>query len=316
MAPRLLAILPLMLALSAQAASGLVVLQSDFGLRDQAVAAMRGVILGVDADLGIHDLTHEIPAFDIWEASYRLAAVIRYWPTGTVFVSVVDPGVGSGRRSVVARTRSGHYVVIPDNGTLTLIADGVGIEALREIDEQRNRLPGSQSSHTFHGRDVYALTAARLAAGVIAFADLGPERDDIVRLAYQRPQRHGTLATGTIDVLDPQFGNVWSNVPSSMITAVGEPASLWVCISRDGERRYSGIVPLVQTFADVPPGQPLAYFNSLGNLALAVNQGSFAARYGIASGAAWRLALRPAGAGFATMNVAADVNGCGEEERG
>lgn len=315
MPARLLLILPLTWVLTSEASSGIVVLQSDFGLRDQAVAAMRGVIASVDRDLSVHDLTHEIPAFDVWEASYRLAAVIRYWPAGTVFVSVVDPGVGTKRKSVVARTRSGHYVVTPDNGTLTLVADGVGIEALREIDEGKNRLPGSRGSYTFHGRDVYAYTAARLASGKISFADVGPVLPGIVRLPYQRPVRKGESAIGTIDVLDPQFGNVWSNLPRVLIEHMGSPRSLSVCIAEAGRRRYAATLPLVHTFGDVPLGAPLAYFNSLGNLALALNQGSFATRFAIGSGPDWRLVVRPVRDASATMERVADVAGCGGAQR-
>src|SRR5215510_11507470 len=116
------------------------VFQSDFGLKDGAVAAMKGVAFSVSDDLRIFDLTHEIPAFNIWEAAYRLNQSVSYWPAGTVFVSIIDPGVGSSRRSIVARMRSGHFIVTPDNGTLTLLAENLGIEEVREIDETRNRL--------------------------------------------------------------------------------------------------------------------------------------------------------------------------------
>ena len=114
------------------------IFQSDFGLADGAVSAMHGVAFSVCPDLNIQDLTHEIPQYDIWEASYRLTQTIRYWMEGTVFVSVVDPGVGSDRRSVVAKTMNGVYIVTPDNGTLTHIKQFVGITELREIDERVN----------------------------------------------------------------------------------------------------------------------------------------------------------------------------------
>src|SRR5690625_5059470 len=149
------------------------VLQTDFGLCDGAVSAMYGVSLSVDATIDIYDLTHEIPQYNIWEASYRLYQTITYWPKGTVFVSVVDPGVGSNRLSVVAKTINNHYIVTPDNGTLTHIHENIGIAEIREIDEQINRLPNSGESYTFHGRDIYAYTGARLAAGVIDFTGVG-----------------------------------------------------------------------------------------------------------------------------------------------
>src|SRR5450432_3681409 len=111
------------------------VLQTDFGLKDGAVAAMRGVAVGVSPKISIYDLSHENTPFDIWEGAYRLKQAAPFWPAGTVFVSVVDPGVGTARKSVVLKTKSGHYFVSPDNGTLTLIADELGIAAVREIDE-------------------------------------------------------------------------------------------------------------------------------------------------------------------------------------
>jgi len=159
---------------AAEDTNGIVVYQTDFGLKDGAVSAMRGVAVSVDPTLRLEDLTHEIPAFDIWEGAYRLNVTAPYWPPGTVFVSVVDPGVGTERRSVVLETRSGHYFVSPDNGTLTLVAEDLGIAAVRAIDESRYRLPGSEQSYTFHGRDVYSYAAAHLASGRIAFEISGP----------------------------------------------------------------------------------------------------------------------------------------------
>ncbi len=292
----LLIVLALCLGPALVEARGVVVLQSDFGLRDQAVAAMRGVIMGVSTELAVHDLTHEIPAYDIWQASYRLAAVVEYWPPGSVFVSVVDPGVGTDRVSVVAETASGHYIVTPDNGTLTLIADGIGIRAVRRIDERVNRLPGSAESHTFHGRDVYAYTGARLASGATTFADIGALREQIVRIPYQPPRQDGRRLLGTIPVLDPQYGNVWTNLPRALLQALlpadeGGAGRLAVRISHAGVVHYAAEVPLVDTFGAVPPGAELAYYNSLGNLSLAVNQGNFAARHGVHSGNDWHVSV-------------------------
>lgn len=119
--------------------NGAIVLQTDFGEKDGAVSAMRGVAFGVDNNIKVFDLTHEIPAYSIWDAAYRLYQTAEYWPSGTVFVSVVDPGVGTDRKSVVLKTKSGHYFVTPDNGTLTLIAERLGIDEIREIDEAVNR---------------------------------------------------------------------------------------------------------------------------------------------------------------------------------
>src|SRR5476649_1214595 len=194
------------LLLSAQltiAQNKIVVFQSDFGLKDGAVSAMKGVAMGVSPDLKLYDLTHEIPAYNIWEAAYRLEQTVRYWPAGTVFVSVVDPGVGTTRKSVVLKTKSRHYIVTADNGTLTLIAESLGIAEVREIDEAVNRRKDSQKSYTFHGRDVYAFTGARLAAGVITFEQVGPVLPNhVVSLPYQKAVLKGKTLKGNIAILD------------------------------------------------------------------------------------------------------------------
>ena len=147
-----------------------IVIQTDFGLSDGAVNAMYGVAMTVEPSLKIYDLTHDIPQYNIWEASYRLFQTIAYWPEETVFVSVVDPGVGTDRRSIVVKTTTNQYIVTPDNGTLTHINQSIGISEVRIIDEEINRLPRSGDSYTFHGRDIYAYTAARLASNIISFS--------------------------------------------------------------------------------------------------------------------------------------------------
>ena len=272
--------------------NGIVVYQTDFGLKDGAVSAMHGVALSVDPELRLEDLTHEIPAFNIWEGAYRLADTVPYWPAGTVFVSVVDPGVGTERRSVVLATESGHFVVSPDNGTLTLVAENLGIAAVREIDESRYRRPGSELSYTFHGRDVYSYAAAHLAAGKIRFEDLGPELPpEVVRIDYQKPTLAGGRVAGNIPILDVQFGNVWTNIDRASFERLGvaKGTPVEVRILKDQELVWEGMVPYVSTFGDVPEGDPLLYLNSVDNLALAINWGDFAATHGIASGPEWRI---------------------------
>lgn len=141
--------------------NNLLVLQSDFGLVDGAVSTMIGVALEESPTLKIHHLTHDITPYNIFEGSYRLFQTVDYWPEGTTFVSVVDPGVGSKRKSVVAKTAKNQYIVTPDNGTLSFIKKHVGIVAIREISEVANRRQNTEHSYTFHGRDVYAYTGAK-----------------------------------------------------------------------------------------------------------------------------------------------------------
>jgi len=273
------------------------VFQTDFGLVDGAVSAMYGVAYTVNPALKLHDLTHDITPFNIWEASYRLIQTIRYWPAGTVFVSVVDPGVGSERKSVVAKTKSGHYIVTPDNGTLTHVLRLEGIEAVREIDENINRLPSSGESYTFYGRDVYAYTGARLASGIIDFAGVGPELsvESLLRLPIVEPYLDGNAVCGTIDVLDVRFGSLWSNIPRSLFRETGIAYGDRVSITIENEFRcvYRNIILFGRSFADVYVGEALAYVNSLDCVAVAINQGSFARAYNVGTGNSWRIRIEP-----------------------
>lgn len=273
------------------------VFQTDFGLVDGAVSAMYGVAYTVHPQLKIHDLTHDITPFHIWEASYRLIQTINYWPQNTVFVSVVDPGVGSDRKSVVAKTKSGRFIVTPDNGTLTHVIRLEGIEAVREIDENQNRLPSSGESYTFYGRDVYAYTGARLASGIIDFAGVGPElsADDLVRLPIVEPRLEGSAVCGTIDVLDVRFGSLWTNIPRSLFLRTGISYGDRVCITIENDTRcvYRNIILFGRSFADVNVGEALAYVNSLDCVAVAINQGSFARAYNVGTGNSWRIRIEP-----------------------
>ena len=273
------------------------VFQTDFGLVDGAVSAMYGVAYSVHPQLNIHDLTHDITPYNIWEASYRLIQTIRYWPQGTVFVSVVDPGVGSNRKSVVVRTASGHYIVTPDNGTLTHVIRFDGIEEVREIDENVNRLPCSGESYTFHGRDVYAYTGARLASGIIDFQQVGPVRDidSLVRLPIIEPRMEGNAVCGTIDVLDVRFGSLWTNIPRKLFLQTGVQYGDRVSITIENDTRcvYRNIILFAKSFADVYVGEALAYVNSLDCVAVAINQGSFARAYNIGTGNSWRIRIEP-----------------------
>jgi S-adenosylmethionine hydrolase len=275
-------------------ATGPLVLQTDFGLKDGAVAAMRGVAVGVDPHLAIYDLSHENTPFDIWEAAYRLKQAAPFWPAGTVFVSVVDPGVGTARKSVVLKTKSGHYFVSPDNGTLTLIAEELGIAAVREIDETKNRRAGSEHSHTFHGRDVYVFTGARLASGVIDFAGVGPELPpQVMMLPYERARLEGTALVGTIPYLDFQFGNVWTNLDESVFAQLAPKYGdkFHVTVTHGHQVVYDGVIPYTKTFGDVPEGAPLLYVNSLMNVAFALNMGNFAKKHDISYGAEWSVRI-------------------------
>jgi S-adenosylmethionine hydrolase len=268
------------------------VLQSDFGDKDGAVAAMRGVAISVSPTIPLYDLTHEIPTFNIWEASLRLIQTAEYWPAGTVFVSVVDPGVGTSRKSVVLKTKTDHYIVTPDNGTLTFVAQELGIAELREIDEAVNRLKNSDASYTFHGRDVYAYTGARLAAGKITFEEVGRLLPaEVVSIPFQEAVFANDEIRGNIPILDIQFGNVWTNIDRETLQRLklGKETKLRIRISHGDRTVFDEILPYLDTFGAVEIGEPLVYLNSLNNVALALNQGSFAAAHGIGSGPDWSI---------------------------
>ena len=273
------------------------VFQSDFGLVDGAVSAMYGVAYSVNPELRMHDLTHDITPYSIWEASYRLIQTISYWPDGTVFVSVVDPGVGSDRRSIVVKTKSGKYIVTPDNGTVTHVLRLDGIVEARQIDETVNRLPNSGESYTFYGRDVYAYTGARLASGVISFEEVGPELDvkSLEMLPITEPTLDGTAVCGTIDVLDVRFGSLWTNIPRSLFLQTGAKFGdrLSITIQNDTRTVYRNIILFARSFADVYVGEALAYTNSLDCMAVAINQGSFARAYNIGTGNSWKIRIEP-----------------------
>lgn len=270
------------------------VFQSDFGLKDGAVSEMKGVAFSVSSDLKIFDITHEIPAYNIWEASYRLHQAVPYWPAGTVFVSIVDPGVGSDRKSVVLKTKTGHYIVTPDNGTLTLVAEILGIEEVRKIDETKNRLRNSGKSYTFHGRDVYAFTGARLASGTITFQEVGPKLNaQVTRIDYQKPVLVNGVIKGNIPVLDIQYGNVWTNIDMEIFERLGVKIhdKVHIIIYDNGQPMFEEDILYVNTFADVPTGKNLVYMNSLLNFSLGINQGNFSDKYKVSSGPGWSISI-------------------------
>ena len=278
--------------------SSLLIFQSDFGIADGAVSAMYGVAYSVSRDLRICDLTHEIPQYNIWEASYRLIQTVGYWPKDSVFVSVVDPGVGSTRRSIAVRTINGQYIITPDNGTLTHIKRMLGIAEAREIDEEKNRLPNSGESYTFHGRDIYAYTGARLASGMIRFEDIGPMVDveSVVELNVPETIMDGDTIIGSIDILDVRFGSLWTNISKEQFKTLGVPygGRVEISIMNDTREVYRNIIRYVKSFADVYIGEPLVYMNSLDYIAVAINQGSFSRAYNVSPGSNWKISIKKA----------------------
>lgn len=271
------------------------VFQSDFGLCDGAVSAMKGTAYKVHGDLILSDVTHEINPFNIWEASYRLFQVFDFWPDGTVFVSVVDPGVGSDRKSVVARLRNNKLIVTPDNGTLSHLALHGKILELREIDESVNRLKGSEGSHTFHGRDVYAYTGARLACGAIEYEGVGAvlSTESVVCISKNDVDFNNETLIGTVEILDKRFGHLWTDITENNLEKlnVSYGDRLNVRIFFEGKDHFNGVIPFCKSFFDVETGDKLAYINSMMGLAIAIHTKSFSKTYGIESGPGWGIEI-------------------------
>ncbi|HEL1592016.1 S-adenosyl-l-methionine hydroxide adenosyltransferase family protein [Streptococcus suis] len=276
--------------------NNLLVLQSDFGLVDGAVSAMIGVALQESRDLVVHHLTHDITPYNIFEGSYRLFQTVEYWPEGTTFVSVVDPGVGSKRKSVVALTEQNHYIVTPDNGTLSFIKKYVGIKAVREISEVANRRANTEHSYTFHGRDVYAYTGAKLASGHISFEEVGPELsvDKIVEIPTVPTEVGSDYVKGTIDILDVRFGSLWTSITREEFYTLQPQFEnrFEVTIYNNDMLVYQNQVTYGKSFADVRIGQPLIYINSLYRVGVAINQGSFAKAYNVGVGQNWHIEIK------------------------
>ncbi|NQJ98874.1 S-adenosyl-l-methionine hydroxide adenosyltransferase family protein [Streptococcus suis] len=276
--------------------NNLLVLQSDFGLVDGAVSAMIGVALQESRDLVVHHLTHDITPYNIFEGSYRLFQTVEYWPEGTTFVSVVDPGVGSKRKSVVALTEQNHYIVTPDNGTLSFIKKYVGIKAVREISEVANRRANTEHSYTFHGRDVYAYTGAKLASGHISFEEFGPELsvDKIVEIPTVPTEVGSDYVKGAIDILDVRFGSLWTSITREEFYTLQPQFEdrFEVTIYNNDMLVYQNQVTYGKSFADVRIGQPLIYINSLYRVGVAINQGSFAKAYNVGVGQNWHIEIK------------------------
>jgi S-adenosylmethionine hydrolase len=192
------------------------------------------------------------------------------------------------------RSRTGHVFVTPDNGTLTLVARSLGIESVREIDESINRRRNSNESYTFHGRDVYAFTAARLAAGKISFEEVGGRLpDSVVTIPFGEAKLSGDSILGSIPVLDNEYGNVWTNIPDSLIRQLHilKGSRLFIRIYEGNSERYSDTLPYVDTFGAVPVDSALAYPNSLLQLSFGINQGNFANKFKVRSGAEWKVSV-------------------------
>lgn len=269
-----------------------IVMQTDF-MKGISVCTMQGVCAMIDPDIPVYDNTHDISNFNTFLASTSLSYVVDYWPVGTIFVSVVDPGVGTSRRASVAKLKNGCYVVTPDNGTLTHVHKYVGVEEIRVIDETRNRLESTKKCSIFHGRDLFAYCAAKLAAGVITYEEVGEAYpiEEMVLHPLKDADVTETSATGIIESADVHFGLVCSNIPceafEKMGLAYGDEVTLRITDTAANRIAFEGQVPYQPSFGAVPVGEPLLMVSETLQVQAAINLGNMSIKYGLDCGCDW-----------------------------
>ena len=265
----------------------MLVFQTDFTYAEGAVASMLGVVKSVDSDIECITATHQIPKYDTYSASYRLYQYIDFWPKGTIFVSVVDPGVGTTRKACVAKTKNGYYIVTPDNGTLTHIYNKWGIEEIRQIDETKNRLHRLDNGYVsiFHGRDLFGYCAAKLASGKISFDEVGPKYplEEIVLFKLHKAQIINNSLEGTFEINDPNFGNLWTNIPLELFKDMGFKigAHIKTTILLDDKVVYKWVLPYYDAFGKVKEKTIMIYNNELNKMALAEVVGDLCKHYNL-----------------------------------
>jgi len=255
-----------------------IVFMTDFGVLDDSVAICRGVMYSIMPEVRIVDLTHQVRPFSILDGARFLYGATPYYPAGTVFVVVVDPGVGSTRKAIVAKSKRGQYFVLPDNGVITLVEQRDGIESVHEI-TNTDWMIGTKLSSTFHGRDIFSPVGAHLARGE-AWTKVGPEMPvtSLVRLEWKAAQLDRRGVSAEVIATDGPFGNLVTNLDGEDFLKLGYQRGQEVPVKIGGKEMR---MKFVRTFSDVALKEPLLYIDSRGRLGLAVNQGSFVAAYGV-----------------------------------
>jgi hypothetical protein len=253
-----------------------IVFMTDFGTANDAVAICKAVMLGIAPDARIMDITHQVTPYQIEEASRFLAGVTPYYPAGTVFAVVVDPGVGTSRKAVIVKSKKGQYFVLPDNGLITPVLERDGLESAREITNPHWMIQAPVSS-TFHGRDIFSPVAAHLAAGW-EFNLVGPQIPQLVTLNPKTPTISEKGIDGDIIGLDDPFGSLVTDIPGDDFKQLGyHPGDkLLILINKKPV-----VLPYGKTFMDVPVGDPLLYMDSRGRVAIAINQGNYSKKFNV-----------------------------------
>ena len=261
---------------SPSGAPPVIVFMTDFGTANDAVAICRAVMVSIAPEARIMDITHQVTPYSIEEAARFLAAVSPYYPAGTVFVAVIDPGVGTSRRAVIVKSRKGQYFVLPDNGLVTLVIERDGMESAREITNQ-NWMIQAPISSTFHGRDIFSPVGAHLAAGW-DFNLVGPEIPQLVRLTPKAPAISDKGIAGEIIALDDPFGSLISDIPGLDFKGLGYNFGDKVRIEIN---KKPVTLSYVKTFMDVPVGDSLLFIDSRDRVSIAVNQGNYSKKFNV-----------------------------------
>jgi S-adenosylmethionine hydrolase len=251
-----------------------IVFMTDFGTANDAVAVCKAVMLGIAPDVRIMDITHQVTPFSIEEASRNLESVTEYYPAGTVFVAVIDPGVGTSRKAVIVKSKKGQYFVLPDNGLITPVIDRDGLEHAYEI-TNTNWMIQSAISSTFHGRDIFSPAGAHLAMGW-DYTQAGPEVAQLVRLTRKTATVTDKGVAGDVIGLDDPFGSLVTDVPGDVMKTLGYNFGDKIAFQLD--KKWLTL-PFGKTFMDVAVGDSLLYVDSRGRLGLAVNQGNYSKKF-------------------------------------
>lgn len=276
----------------------MLVFQTDFTYKEGAVAAMYGVAKSVDRSLELITASHDLPQYDAYSASYRLYQYIDFWPKGTIFVSVVDPGVGTKRRACVAKTKNDYYIVTPDNGTLTHVDKYFGIEEIREIDETINRLHRQDNGAVsiFHGRDLFGYCAARLASGIITYEQVGPkyELSEIKRFNIEEANIYEDRIEGIFEINDPNFGNLWTNIYLNDFKEFGFKIgdNVRATVYHNDEVVFDKTIPYYDSFGKAPDHSVMIYNNELNKMAFAEVVGNLCQDYNLSYGPEYKVVLK------------------------
>jgi S-adenosylmethionine hydrolase len=263
-------------AASTAAQGPTIVFMTDFGTANDAVAICRAVIYGIAPQSRITDITHRVTPFSIEEGARFLAGVTPYYPAGTVFLAVIDPGVGTSRKAVIVKSKKGQYFVLPDNGMITPVIVRDGLDSAREITNSAWMLQSAVSS-TFHGRDIFSPAAAHLAAGW-DFNLAGDKVTDLVQLKVKTASITEKGIDGDIIGLDDPFGSLITDIPGDEFKKLGYGLGDKVSVQIN---KKPVTVPYVKTFMDVPVGDSLLYIDSRGRVGIAVNQGNYSKKFNL-----------------------------------